>query len=146
MGDMGDLVWVRFLFLQTSGDRIFFPDIQRCSVRFFARIISHERYFFQWSKFFPPVISLQKIFLTRNQSAGIFFSEITHSPLPPQKSNDRPLSLDRLNWPEFCWVKNRLTIVDDNSNLCSVVVRSLYDPIGLSLAKPVTLFSLFCSR
>ena len=98
--------------------------------------------FFQWSKFFPPVICLQKFFLTRNQSAGIIFSEITHSPLPPQKSNGRPLSLDRLNWPEFCWVKNGLTIVDDNSNLCSVVVRSLYEPIGLSLAKPVTLFFL----
>ena len=41
--------------------------------------------FFQWSKFFPPVICLQKSFLTRNQSAGIFFLK-SPIPLSPLKS------------------------------------------------------------
>ena len=29
---MGDLVCVRIFFPQTSGDRILFPDIQRCKI------------------------------------------------------------------------------------------------------------------
>ena len=57
---MGDLVWVRF-FSQTSSERAFFPDIQRC------KIISHERYFFSVGIFYARYI----------------FFEIT--PPPPQK-------------------------------------------------------------
>ena len=47
-------------------------------------------FFFQCRKFFPPGISLQDCFSPPNQLTGYFFSEITHTPFPPQKSNGWP--------------------------------------------------------
>ena len=50
------------------------------SVRFFFRIISHERYFFQCVF---PGISLQEFFLLEISLQDIFFQK---SPMPPFKS------------------------------------------------------------
>ena len=41
-------------------------------------------FFFSAGHFFASGIFLQDIFLHRNQSAGYFFSEITHTPLKSQ--------------------------------------------------------------
>ena len=66
---MGDLVWVRIFFSQTSEDR-----------RFPLTLIYNYAGYFSLARFFPP----------RNQSIGYFFFLI--SPIAPtQKSNGRPL-------------------------------------------------------
>lgn len=62
---IGDLVWERIIFPQTSGDHNFFSNISWCKI--FSSIICHEKYFFSADIF----------------SSGI--SEITHTPLPPLK-------------------------------------------------------------
>ena len=82
---MDNLVWdLRMFFYQTSRDIIFVLDIQWYKI--FPGIIRHERETLQ--EFISQGISLQDL----NQSAGFFFSGITHPPLPPKKmSNARPL-------------------------------------------------------
>ena len=62
-----DLVWVR-IFFSTSGDRIFFPDIQQCKILFPTL---HAHYIFSVGIFFLPGIPC-KIFFPHNQSAGYF--------------------------------------------------------------------------
>ena len=57
---LGDLVWVRIFFSQTFW------------------------YFFQCRIFLRQVFPCKNVF--RNQSAGYFFSEITHTPLPQVES------------------------------------------------------------
>ena len=75
---MCDLVGVKKKF-----PNLWFPEIQRC-------------------KIFFPALNAMKKFLSRNQSTyTIFFSDITHSPPPHQKSNGRPLSQERLRGPDF---------------------------------------------
>ena len=64
----------------------------------------------------------------------------------------RPICKNRLIWPEFTKVINRL-IIEDDSNCCSMVRDSrtfffivgcaLYYSINLSLSWPTTPFSLF---
>ena len=66
---MGDLVWLRIFFSQTSEDRRF-P---------LTLIYNISQDIFRLQDFFPLEISLQ----------DIFFPDITHS--PPHKSNGRPL-------------------------------------------------------
>ena len=89
-GGIGDLVWVRLFFAQTSADIIFFPDINNLTMSdYFPNFTSHEKYFSSVRKLFPPGISLQELFFPRNQSAGYFFLK---SPIPPpKKSNVRPI-------------------------------------------------------
>ena len=71
---MGDLVCVRVFFSQPSGERILFPDIQRC--KFFPSIIRHERYFFR--QIFPC-----KIFFPSKSVCRIYF--FLSQPYPPSK-------------------------------------------------------------
>ena len=69
---MGDLVWVMIFLPQTCGDIISFSPTYN-GVRFFSRILSHERYFFPWyflSRIFFPLKSSFKRFF--------FDAEITH--------------------------------------------------------------------
>ena len=63
---MGDLVWVMIFLPQTCGDIISFSPTYN-GVRFFSRILSHERYFF-------PGISFQEFFFLRNHPSRDFFS------------------------------------------------------------------------
>ena len=74
---MGDLVWVRFFFPQTSGDRIFlydFPVFVLFVCLFFSAL--YAIFFFQCKNFFR-----------RNQFAGYhFYPEITHTPTPIKSS------------------------------------------------------------
>ena len=73
-----DLVWVR-IFFSTSGDRIFFRDIQQCKILFPTL---HAHYIFSVGIFFLPGIPCN-IFLPHNQSAGYFSLK---SPIPSLKS------------------------------------------------------------
>ena len=65
-------------FPQTSGDIIFFPEIQLDDIRYFSRIISHERCFSSVQKFF-----FRRVFPYNNYfleiSLRIFFPEVTHT-------------------------------------------------------------------
>ena len=80
MGDFTNLVWGR-IFSQTSLElEIFSPTYK--GVRFFFRIIRHERYFFSVGYFFPR--NLFACFFTLEISLQDIFSEITHNPLKSQ--------------------------------------------------------------
>ena len=74
---MGDLDWVRLFFPQTSGNRIFFGNIQGCKI--FSPGI--QAIFFV-GYFFPQVFPCEIFFFPQTQSAGYFFLK---SPLPPSK-------------------------------------------------------------
>ena len=83
----------------------FSPDMQRGNI--FSSVICHERYFFQcrnifrraspYKKFFPLEISLYYIFLWNHSY-----------PLPPQKSNGRPITENEL--PEHGFENNVFSI------------------------------------
>ena len=64
-GGMGDVVWVMIFLPQTCGDIISFSPTYN-GVRFFSRILSHERYFFPWyflsRIFFPSKSSFKRFF------------------------------------------------------------------------------------
>ena len=79
---MGDLIWVRIFFFETAWDRIFFLTYN--GVRFFQALYSMKDIFLQCRIFFLARYLLARIFSPRNQSAGYFFSEITHTPLKSQ--------------------------------------------------------------
>ena len=64
-------VCIRIFFPQTSGDRMFFPDIQSYCI--------YCRYF------------LAIIFCAQNQTSGYFFLKSPIPPPPPKKSNGRPI-------------------------------------------------------
>ena len=68
---MGDLVWVMIFLPQTCGDIISFSPTYN-GVRFFSRILSHERYFFPW-------YFLSRIFFPSKSSFKIFFSILKSS-------------------------------------------------------------------
>lgn len=72
------VIWLR-IFSQTSRAKMSFPPT-----------CNNVIFFFQCRKFFPPGISLQDCFSPPNQLTGYFFSEITHTPFPSQKSNGWP--------------------------------------------------------
>ena len=59
---MGDLVEVRIFifFAQTSGDKIFFPNLHRCKIFFSS--IDHERDFFSVQDIFPQVFPCKIFF------------------------------------------------------------------------------------
>ena len=89
---MVDLVWVR-IFFPTSGDRIFFPDIQQCKILFptlHAHYIFSVGIFFFCQQFlatfFSLTISLQDIFLWNH-------------PYPLLKVK---WSIPNPNWPHCC--------------------------------------------
>ena len=67
-GGMGDLDWVRLFFPQTSGDRIFFRNIQGCKI--FSPGIQA---ILQCRIFFSSGISLQEIFFPSNSVCRIYF-------------------------------------------------------------------------
>ena len=74
---MGDLVWVRFFFPQTAGDRIFCMTFL-CLFCLFVCFFQRYKPFF----FFQC-----KNFIRRNQFAGYhFYPEITHTPTPIKSS------------------------------------------------------------
>ena len=72
--------------LQTCGDIISFSPTYN-GVRFFSKIISHERYLFLVEEFFSPGISLQEFFFPSKSFFKKFFP-ILKSPHIP-KSNGR---------------------------------------------------------
>ena len=74
---MGDLVWAKKNIFFSKPLVIESSSPTNNSVRFFFRIISHERYFFQC---FSPGISLQEFFLLEISQQDIFFQK---SPIPP---------------------------------------------------------------
>ena len=83
-GGIGDLVWVRLFFPQTSGDIIFFLTLTTWRCKIFSQHYKPWKIFlFSAKTFFPPGISFQELFFPRNQSAGYFFLK---SPIPPLKS------------------------------------------------------------
>ena len=77
---MGDLVWAKKFFFFSKPLVIESSSPTNNSVRFFFRIISHERYFFQC---FSPGISLQEFFLLEISQQDIFSR---NHPYPPFKS------------------------------------------------------------
>lgn len=80
-GDMGDLVWVRFFFPQTSGDRIFCMTFL-CLFCLFVCFFEHYTPFF---------FSVQE-FLSSKSVCRISFLSWNHPyPYPNQKFNARPL-------------------------------------------------------
>ena len=91
---MGDLDWVRLFFPQTSGDRIFFCNIQGCKI--FSPGI--QAIFFV-GYFFPQVFPCEIFFFPQTQSAGYFFLQ---SPLPPSKVKwSAPKDQCALEWIEY---------------------------------------------
>ena len=76
---MCDVVGVKKKFPKT------YDSLRYNGVRFFSSIKRHEKIFS----------------LEISATYTIFFSDITHSPPPHQKSNGRPLSQERLRGPDF---------------------------------------------
>ena len=70
------------IFSQTSGVRIFFPLIRRCKI-FFSALCVMSNIFFS-AGYCVSQEFLCMLVLSRNQSAGYFFSEITYKPLKTQ--------------------------------------------------------------
>ena len=77
---MGDLVWAKKIFFFSKPLVMESSSPTNNNVRFFFRIISHERYFF--SVFFPQVFPY-KNFLSSKSVCKIFFSR--NHPYPPSK-------------------------------------------------------------
>ena len=62
----------------------FFPDIELCKI-FFRSIIRYERYFFGIGIFFLNVFPCKEFLFPPKLVCRNFFSEITHTPLPPSR-------------------------------------------------------------
>ena len=126
VGGRADMkIWIEEFFSQTSGDRIFSPDVHRCRI-FFQTYTTLKIFFFTVG-----------IFFLRNQSAGHFFAEIAHiacvqtSPLPKKKigrrnsllpiffwgrgTSVRRLSLIRSYLPQLNWKSNGRSLIRASS-------------------------------
>ena len=89
---MVDLVWVR-IFFPTSGDRIFFPDIQQCKILFPTL---HAHYIFSVGIFFFCQLFLATFFSLTISLQDIF---LWNHPYPLLKVK---WSIPNPNWPHCC--------------------------------------------
>ena len=98
-GDMGDSVKK---FFPKPLEIKFFPQTYNSVIYiyiyiyifFFQHNTPWEIHFFQCRNFFPQVFPF-KIFFPSKSVNSLFFSEITHTPFPPQKSNGWPLRIGK---------------------------------------------------
>ena len=96
---MGDLVQAKKIFFFFKPLVIESSSPTNNGVRFFFRIISHERYFF--SVFFPQVFPYKNFFSSKSVCKIFFFQK---SPIPPFKSETvSPLVGEGYGCPQSDW-------------------------------------------
>ena len=113
VGGMGDLVCARIFFPQTSGDIIF--SWHATVLHFFQRYTPWKVFFSSAGTFFAGHFLTRNFFPSKSVCI-IFFSEITHTSSPLQKSNGRPITENEL--PEHGFENNvffNLQKVNNNS-------------------------------
>ena len=85
-GGIGDLVWERLFFPQTSGDIIFFLTLTTWRCKIFSQHYKPWKIFLFSAKTFSARYFLARIIFSSKSVCRIFFPEITHTPPPRLKS------------------------------------------------------------
>ena len=114
VGGRADMkIWIEEFFSQTSGDRIFSPDVHRCRI-FFQTYTTLKIFFFHCRNFFPSK-SVCRTFFCWNRP----YSLCTDVPPPWEKNREKKLSS-----PDFFLRKG---------DVCTQVITHTFVPPSVEL-------------